>query len=29
LAGGSRGASSFHWSSVRSLGYGLRFIPLV
>ncbi len=27
LAAGSNGASSFHWSSVRSLGYGLRFIP--
>lgn len=27
LAGGSKGASSFHWSSVRSLGYALRFIP--
>jgi hypothetical protein len=24
---GSNGASSFHWASVRSLGYGLRVIP--
>lgn len=29
LASGSNGASSFHWSSVRSLGYLLRFIPTV
>ena len=27
FAGGSKGASSFHWSSLRSLGYGLRFMP--
>jgi hypothetical protein len=29
LAGGSRGASSSHWASVRSLGYGFLFIPPV
>ena len=27
LGGGSKGASSFHCSSVRSLGYSLRFTP--
>jgi hypothetical protein len=27
LAGGSRGASSSHWASVRSLGYGFLLMP--
>jgi hypothetical protein len=27
LGGGIRGASSSHWASVRSLGYGFLFIP--
>jgi hypothetical protein len=27
LAAGSRGASSSHWASVRSLGYAFLFIP--
>src|SRR6266540_353288 len=27
LAGGTSGATCLHWASVRSLGYGFRFIP--